>query len=466
VRRPRRLLPPQFGHAARVAAAATLVIAVIYTSCVTALDLVVESRLTAQTDARLDDRLAEASRHVQITTDHKGNDDDDDIDAAPVFLWLLGGNGHAEQLTLGAPALTGVVRPGNGWPVTMVLGGNRFRLEARRATGGQWFVAGQSLAENTHTESVLLGSEVVAGPLLLLAMFLGSLTVGLKALGPVEQSRRRQLEFTADASHELRTPLSVIGAEADIALASPRTAAEYEGSLTRIHGESQRLRRIVEDLLWLARFDSQPPPPGDEPLDVATIACACADRFRAVARSRSITITADTGDPAPALISAPPEWIDRLAGVLMDNACRYAGPDGQVRISVAVAASRVSLAVDDSGPGIPEEEWPRLFDRFHRVTDQGQGAGLGLAIADSIARSTGGRWHVGHSPGLGGARMEVSWRRHQPRHLAPGSRRAAAAIQLALGPAPDHGPDRHPAVPEEPSLAPGHPSEPSNLSQK
>jgi signal transduction histidine kinase len=294
-------------------------------------------------------------------------------------------------------------------------------------------VAGQSLAQNRHTQAVLLDSEIAAAPLLLAAMFLGSLTVGLKALGPVEQSRRRQLEFTADASHELRTPLSVISAEADIALASPRSAAEYRGSLTRIQGEGKRLRRIVEDLLWLARFDSQPPPPGDEPLDVATIADTCAGRFRPVAGARSITITAHTATPAPALISAPPEWIDRLAGVLMDNACRYAGLDGSARISVAVAAGRVSLAVEDSGPGIPEAERSRLFDRFHRAADDGQGAGLGLAIADSIVRSTGGRWNVGDSSSLGGARMAVSWRRHQPRHLAapsapawyPGNDRAA-----------------------------------------
>ena len=316
--------------------------------------------------------------------------------------------------------------------MTKTIGGSFFRLVARR-TGSQWIVAGQSLTQNRHTESVLLGSEIAAAPLLLVTMFLGSLTVGLTALGPIEQSRRRQLEFTADASHELRTPLSVISAEADIALASPRSAAEYRQSLTRIQGEGKRLRGIVEDLLWLARFDSQPPLPGDEPLDVATIADTCADRFRPVARARSITITADTATPAPALISAPPEWIDRLAGVLMDNACRYAGPDGSVRISVGAAAGRVSLSVEDSGPGIPQKERARLFDRFHRVADDGQGAGLGLAIADSIVRSTGGRWDVGDSASLGGARMAVSWRCHQPRHLpapaalawSPGSDRAA-----------------------------------------
>src|SRR6202158_4339831 len=79
-----------------------------------------------------------------------------------------------------------------------------------------------------------LTPEITAGPFLLLAMFLGSLVVGLRALAPVEQSRRRQLEFTADASHELRTPLSVIRAEADVGLSRPREAAEYRDALTRI----------------------------------------------------------------------------------------------------------------------------------------------------------------------------------------------------------------------------------------
>jgi two-component system sensor histidine kinase TctE len=114
------------------------------------------------------------------------------------------------------------------------------------------------------------------------------------------------------------------------------------------------------------------------------------------------------------LISAPPEWIDRLAGVLVDNACRYAGPAGQVRIQVRAEGSRVSLVVEDSGPGIPEADRPRLFDRFHRATEPGSGTGLGLAIGDSIVRSTGGHWRVGDS-GLGGALMSVSWRHTQPR---------------------------------------------------
>ena len=204
----------------------------------------------------------------------------------------------------------------------------------------------------------------------------------------------------------------MIRAEADVALGSPREAAEYREALARIQDESKRLRQLVDDMLWLARFDSRPPPPSDEPVDLVTLAQACADRFRAVGPA----ISTDTG-AGTALISAPPEWIDRLAGVLMDNACRYAGAAGQVRIGVQAHGSRVSLIVEDSGPGIRPQDRRRLFDRFHRATDHGPGAGLGLAIGDSIVRLTGGRWQIGDSP-LGGALMAVSWRHSQPHRPA------------------------------------------------
>jgi signal transduction histidine kinase len=134
------------------------------------------------------------------------------------------------------------------------------------------------------------------------------------------------------------------------------------------------------------------------------VARVCADRFRSVGP----TVTAEVA-AAAALVNAPPDWVDRLAGVLLDNACRYAGPDGQVRIGVAAAGSRVTLTAEDSGPGIPADLRSRLFDRFSRATEPGSGTGLGLAIGDSVVRSTGGRWEVGASP-LGGARFAVSWR--------------------------------------------------------
>jgi signal transduction histidine kinase len=385
-----------------------MLIGIVYAGCVTVLDRVVTARLIAAVDSRLQERLSDV--HVTGTRAVAARaDDDDDADEPPMYLWLAAPDRPVTKLSARAPGLPAARALAEHTSLTARLATGVFRLDTQRSDGAL-LVAGQSLAEQNHIEAVLGVGEALAAPVLLLAVFIGSLVIGLRALAPAEQSRRRQLEFTADASHELRTPLSVISAETSIALGGQRKAADYRLALGRIQGESERLRRIVEDLLWLARFDSQPPPPGAEPLDLATIAAGCADRFRGVASAQAIDVQVDGGGPEPAWISAPPEWIDRLAGVLADNACRYAGPDGTVRISVGQRAGRVTLTVEDSGPGIPGPERDRLFDRFHRATEQGGGAGLGLAIADSIVRSTGGQWRIGDSP-IGGALFSVSWRR-------------------------------------------------------
>jgi two-component system, OmpR family, sensor histidine kinase CiaH len=401
------------GHAARVAAVTTAAIAIVYVACVTVLNLAVSAHLTAQADGRLAARLTELREQPDDITrqvSQPGIAPDGDVDAddesSPILAWLLSAGGQVAASTPGAPALPPALAAGarDGQVLTVTLGkSGAFRLKlARNGTG--WLVAGRSLAGDRRTQSLMLAGEVTAGPVVLLAMFAGSLLIGLRAQAPVEQSRRRQLEFTADASHELRTPLSVIRAETDLALASPRDAADYRDTLERIRAEGERLRRLVEDMLWLARFDSHPPRGDEGPVDLATVAQACADRFRSLGPAVTAAVT-----PQPALVNAPPEWIDRLAGVLMDNACRHAGPGGQVRIGVAVRGSRITLTVEDSGPGIPADQRSRLFDRFSRATEQGSGAGLGLAIGDSVVRSTGGRWEVGDSP-LGGARLAVSWR--------------------------------------------------------
>jgi signal transduction histidine kinase len=455
--------------AVRVAAVATAAIAAVYVIGAVAFNLVLAQHMTSQTDARLGTRLAAARSDpaalsqpvVQPDASSRLDLGDIDADSAPVFLWRISARGSVTGHSPDAPGLPAALQatPAQAAPAQAAQARNSgyaftasltslgpFRLLLTR-DGTGWLIAGQSVAGDEHTKRLLLYGEIIAGPFGLLAMFGGLLVVGRRALAPVEQSRRRQLEFTADASHELRTPLSVIRAEADVALSAPREAGEYRDALSRIQGESQRLRQLVDDMLWLARFDASPPPPGDEPVDLAILAQSCADRFRAVGPE----VSAETPDDA-VLISAPPEWIDRLAGVLVDNACRHAGPDGKVRIEVRAHGSRVSLTVEDSGPGIPEAERPYLFDRFHRVTPDSAthttsitthenpspasaspasaspasaspasaspgGAGLGLAIGDSIVRSTGGRWHIADSP-LGGALLSVSWRHSQP-HRTP-----------------------------------------------
>jgi signal transduction histidine kinase len=150
--------------------------------------------------------------------------------------------------------------------------------------------------------------------------------------------------------------------------------------------------------------------PDAVPIDVGALATTTAERFRAVSEHRGLNLASRVTGTSSPVISAPAEWLARLVSVLVDNAVKYSPPGGEVRVEVSTVSGRVRLAVEDTGPGIPAEDRQRVFDRFHRATAQPGGAGLGLAIANAIVRTTGGRWEIGEARG-GGARMAVSWTR-------------------------------------------------------
>ena len=403
------ILRHSIGRAARVAAMTTVLIGGVYTIVVVVFDNADANHLLSGVDAHLSDRLAEATRSDSLPYGTGNAYNAGEVEGAPVLFWSVGVKGQVVAQTPGAPQLTSFTPTAVAQPVSVRIGGTSFRLKAVRVTDG-YLVAGQSLAETAHVESVLFAAELIAGPILLVGTYIATLVIGLMTSGPVEQSRRRQLEFTADASHELRTPLAVIQAEVGLALNARRDERQYHETLTKVRYESERLRHIVDDLLWLARFDSYRPSSDSEPVDLCTIADSCRDRFGAIAQGRAIEISVEHKGGSPAMIDAPPDLIDRLTGVLVDNACCYAGPGGQVRIVTLTSANSVTLSVEDSGPGIPAEDRSRLFDRFHRATEDENETGLGLAIADSVVRSTTGRWRISDSE-LGGAHMEVSWRR-------------------------------------------------------
>jgi signal transduction histidine kinase len=403
----RRLL----AHAARVATMATIVVLACYVLCAFGLGVFVTHRLTAEADGRIRAALSRASSISLHATSSRGSRtslDSGDLDDAPVFYWYVPAHGQVEALTVGAPRL-----PRRSWnvqAVTRSIGETTFRFAAVRRGDG-WVVAGQNISEVGRVQSALFIPEVLFGLLLALATFVGSLLVGLRASAPLELIRRRQSEFTADASHELRTPLSVVEAEVDLALRRRREPEEYEAVLHRIAGESRRLRYIVDDLLWLARADSgADAKKGSKVANVEAVVASCVDRFDAVATRNGVSLGFTAEGLGNGVVKALPELVDRLAGALIDNACKYAGPNGTVSVTVRSTPTRVVLRVDDSGPGIPLDQRAAVFDRFHRATANGPGSGLGLAIADSVVRMTGGSWSVGDAD-LGGTRMEVSWRR-------------------------------------------------------
>ena len=300
-------------------------------------------------------------------------------------------------------------------PETVTIGGAAIRIEGA-ARGEDYVVVGETMEDVNTAESTLIVSEFGIGCALLIVVFLGAWAIGRRVATPIERARRRQLEFTADASHELRTPLSVIEAQATLAIARPRDPERDASAFGRINVELKRTRRLVDDMLWLARFDSTGGQPQAEPVDLRVLAAQTADRFGAVAETRKLHLEVQAGSATTdSIVTAPPEWLDLLVGILLDNACKYSPQGGSVIVGVTGEGRRVRLTVDDSGPGIPEDERARIFDRFHRATDQPGGSGLGLAIGAAIVRATGGRWQIGTSA-AGGASVSVSWPRSMSSH--------------------------------------------------
>jgi signal transduction histidine kinase len=345
---------------------------------------------------------------------------------APVLWWSYHPDGNYDN---SSPDAANIKLPVSYRSITgaqtLTVSGTDLRVMGGRV-GDDWVVVGQSMASVSQAQSTLLFAELLVGPFLLAIVFLGALSIGRRVAAPIERARQRQLAFTANASHELRTPLSVIQAQTALALSQARDGGWYRTAFQRVDDESKRMRRLVDDLLWLARFDAAPRDTKAEPVDVGVMAQQAVDRFATIAEAGHLRLGLRLSTDSH-VIAASPEWLDHLIGVLLDNACKYSPENGTVDVRVLADGNRVTLWVDDSGPGIPPEERERIFDRFHRATDRPGGAGLGLAIADAVVRATGGRWEVGSSP-AGGASMAVSW----PRLLAPSGATPAGA---PVGPA-------------------------------
>ena len=390
----------------RVALTATALVAVAYLLVAVAVVAIVSSNLTAQIDSHLMDALAHVPQEPVPGGGHEPPPGDRP-GVLPTLVWTVQPDGTVIKNDSANPALPADLQAVRG-PRTATIDGVDLRV-AGAPVGGDYVIVAQTLDTVAQAQSTLIVAELLIAPLLLLVVFFGAVAIGRRVATPIELARRRQLDFTADASHELRTPLSVIEAQTSLALAQERPAAWYRAAFERVDHEAQRMRRLVDDLLWLARFDATQAPPGAEPVDLGVLAAQTADRFAVVAEARRLRLEVRAA-PESLVIAAPPEWLDRLLGVLLDNACKYSPEGAAVTVTVAAAGNRIALTVDDAGPGIPDAERERIFDRFHRATDAKSGAGLGLAIADAIVHATGGRWQIASSP-LGGARMSVTWPR-------------------------------------------------------
>lgn len=313
------------------------------------------------------------------------------------------------------------------------------RLQGRIVAAVQY---GNSLRHIQEEQARMAGTLVALIPLVLLFAGLGGAFLTERALRPIRQitqaaskieaenlSRRlpvqgqdeladlaetfngmlarlqsdfeRQQRFTADASHELRTPLTIIKANTSLALTGARTAAELEKTIRTVDGAADRMNRIVQDLLLLARSDcgqlaySLVPTPLYETL------------------AQAVDALPETGH-APIALSLPQRHLQvqgdahalvRLFGNLLENAARHTPPEGCITVTAEASGDWVNIQVADTGEGIAPEHLPHLGERFYRAeaarSRTGGGTGLGLAICRSIAEAHGGRLTVESIVGQG-----------------------------------------------------------------
>ncbi|MDQ1468379.1 MAG: hypothetical protein QOH10_2794 [Actinomycetota bacterium] len=219
-------------------------------------------------------------------------------------------------------------------------------------------------------------------------------------LDRLEQASARQRAFVSDASHELRSPVSTIRAELEVASADA-DHADWPEMARRTLGETERLSRLVDDLLALARLDEAQGPPRRLPVDLDDLA------LEEGARTHRVPVS--TVGVSAGRVAGDERQLAQVVRNLVDNAQRHAA--SQVAVALRREGDELQLVVEDDGPGIAEADRERVFDRFTRLDEaRGRaagGAGLGLAVVRRVVEQHGGTVSVTDSP-LGGARFVVT----------------------------------------------------------
>ena len=280
------------------------------------------------------------------------------------------------------------------------------------AGAGGWFLARQSLSPVVAMadRARQIGVENLSArlPVVNPRDELGRLAgVFNELLARLEGSVDQQRQLMADASHELRTPVTIVRTAAQVALQQPsRSEVEYRETLEIVEQEAIRLSRIVDDLFTLTRADAGSYPVHRLPMYLDELVEDVVRAARVVAGARGVSITSDAIHPAP--FTGDEELIRRLIVNVIDNAIRYSPDGGTVRVALDLAGSAYAVSVTDQGPGIAPEAQARIFERFYRVDAarthgavRDGGAGLGLALAQWIARAHDGRVTLATSSRMG-----------------------------------------------------------------
>ncbi len=269
---------------------------------------------------------------------------------------------------------------------------------------------GRSLRTELEAVDRLLLVLVPIGVGSLLLAGVGGLLMSRRAMRPAREAFERQRAFIADASHELKTPLSLARVAGEVLAREPE-APDAPEIRARQLSEIDRTSAILSDLLTLARLDAGKLGVERETFDLAQVIFETADRFRTRTADRGITLDVSVFGKIPARGDAV--RTGQILAAVLDNATRLTPEGGRVTVTGDLREGGAEAVVSDTGPGIPPDHLPRIFDRFYRVESararglSGGGTGLGLAIARDLARAQGGDL-VARNAGEGGAVIRLA----------------------------------------------------------
>jgi signal transduction histidine kinase len=405
----------------------------------------VGAALLGSVDQTLRSQATEAASHLR---QNEPGLTDRDVGGGTTLAQLLRPDGTVVRSS--RPSLAPLLRPRE--VASVPPGGSLHRSVQLRSPAGDWrllavrptgmpgvLVVARSLEPREESLSRILRELLVAAPVALVLASLFGYGLASAALRPVEAMRRRaasvtadsptrlpvprsrdelsrlaetlnemlerlhaslehERRFVADASHELRTPLALLRTELELALRRPRTARELRVALQSAFDETERLTRLAEDLLLMARGDRGPLPLQREPLELDGVLETVAARFERQADAAGAAIS--TSD-SQLLLDADPARLEQALANLVDNAIRYGGH--RIELTALVRDGEAEVHVLDDGPGFPEAFIDRAFDRFSRADEArgSGGTGLGLSIVKLIADAHGGAAGVANRPGGG-----------------------------------------------------------------
>jgi len=313
-------------------------------------------------------------------------------------------------------------------------------LPIQRGQSRLVLVVGATRANRTETLLSLRNAFLIGGPLALILASLAGYGLAGAALRPIEAMRRRaaaisasslddrlpvppsgdevsrlgetlnemlrrigdglarERRFVADASHELRTPLALLKTELELALRRSRSTEELEAAIRSAAEDTERLSRIADDLLLLARAEQGRVPLRREPVDVADVLETVAGRFRSRAEleRRGLSVASDDD---PLVVSADRSLLEQALANMVDNAFTHGA--GRVTLTAEQRNGSAELHVLDEGTGFPADFLQHAFERFSRAQTTAEGSGLGLAIVETIAEAHDGRAGAANSPGGG-----------------------------------------------------------------